>query len=113
MTKKNVNQQTRRAKIKDQPFTNLLWVKGTPAGREDQEKMRARIRKINRVAAKKIFIPFSTNMEQRKAAIELRKNGRRIVSGLPGQVPDYEDLDCQLHLVEVGGQYVVEPIPSE
>jgi hypothetical protein len=38
MTKKNVNQQTRRAKIKDQPFTNLLWDKGTPAGREDQRK---------------------------------------------------------------------------
>jgi len=110
---KKVNPQTRRAKIKDQPFVNLLWDKGTDAGREDQAKMKARIKKINRVAAKKIFVPFSTNMEQRKAAIELRTKGRRIVSGLPGQVPDYEDLECQLHLIEINGKFIVEPIPTD
>jgi hypothetical protein len=49
-------------------------------------------------------------MEQRKAAIELRAKGRKIVSGLPGQVPDYEDLECSLQLIEVGGQFIVAPI---
>ena len=105
-----INQQTRRAKIKDQPFVNLLMPIGSDAGREDLEKQRARIRKINRTAAKKIFVPFSTNMEQRKAAIELRAKGRKIVSGLPGQVPDYEDLECSLQLIEMGGQFIVAPI---
>jgi|TARA_B110000908_G_scaffold167976_1_gene221938 hypothetical protein len=104
------NQQTRRAKIKDQPFVNLLIPIGSDAGRADLEEQRARIRKINRKAAKKIFVPFSTNIEQRKAAIELRAKGRKIVSGLPGQVPDFEDLECMLQLTEVNGQFIVMPV---
>ena len=104
------NQQTRRAKIKDQPFVNLLIPIGSDAGRADLEEQRARIRKINRKAAKKIFVPFSTNIEQRKAAIELRSKGRKVVSGLPGQVPDFENLGCSLQLVEVNGQFIITPI---
>ena len=37
MTQK-INQQTRRAKIKDQPFVNLLMPIGSDAEREDLEK---------------------------------------------------------------------------
>jgi hypothetical protein len=109
MTRK-INQQTRRTKIKDQPFVNLLIPVGSDAGREDLKKQRARIRKINKTATKEIFVPFSTNMEQRIAAIELRAQGRKLVSGLPGQVPNYEDLECSLQLIEVGGQFIVAPI---
>jgi len=109
MTRK-ISQKACRTKIKDQPFINLLLPVGSDAGREDLEKQRARIRKINRTAAKKIFIPFSTNIEQRKAAIELRSKGRKVVSGLPGQVPDFENLGCSLQLVEVNGQFIITPI---
>ena len=109
MTRK-INQQTCRTKIKDQPFMNLLMPVGSDKGREDLEKQRDRIRKINRTAAKNIFVPFSTNIEQRKAAIELRAKGRKIVSGLSGQVPDYKDLECSLQLVDVNGKFKVTPI---
>ena len=100
----------KKAKIKDQPYTNLLMPRGSDAGREDLEKQRARIRKINREAAKKIYVPFSTDMEQRKAALELRAKGKNIVPGLPGQVPDFEDLECSLQLAEVDGKYQVVPV---
>ena len=36
--------------------------------------------------------------------------GKNIVPGLPGQVPDFEDLECSLQLVEVDGKYQVVPV---
>ena len=44
------------------------------------------------------------------AALELRAKGRNIVPGLPGQEPDFEDLECSLQLVEVDGKYQVVPV---
>ncbi|MEH6468747.1 MAG: hypothetical protein V7725_03945 [Porticoccus sp.] len=100
----------KRTKIKDQPYTNLLMPKGSAAGREDQAKQRARIAQINQAASHKIFVPFSANMEQRKAALALRAEGKHIVSGLPGQVPNYAELQCFYHLAEVDGEFKVIPV---
>lgn len=95
--------------LKEQAFTNLLTPKGSSAGREDLEKQRARIQEINKVAARKIFVPFSTDMKQRTAAIELRAQGKTLVCGHPGQVPDFFELGCPLQLVEENGEFVVRP----
>ncbi len=100
----------KKAKIKDQPYTNLLMPRGSAASREDKAEQRARINSINQAATQKIFVPFSTNMEQRKAALALRAQGKNIVSGLPGQVPNYLELQCFYHLAEVDGEFKVIPV---
>ena len=100
-----------RQGIKDQAFTNLLEPIGSDAGRADQDERRERIAEINRMAARKIYVPFSTDMKQRAAAIELRTQGKNLVSGMPGQVPDFFELGCPLQLVEEDGEYVVRPVP--
>ncbi|PCJ93061.1 MAG: hypothetical protein COA46_03620 [Porticoccaceae bacterium] len=102
-----------KKKIKDQPYLNLLIPKGSTAGREDLAVQRARINKIDFVAAQKIFVPFSTNMEQRKVALELRVTGKHIVCGYPGQVPDFKKLQCSLHLTEVQGKFLVMSISDQ
>ncbi|MEH6469182.1 MAG: hypothetical protein V7725_06180 [Porticoccus sp.] len=101
----------RRKKIKD-PSIQPMFPIGSEAGREDQEKRRARIRKIEEDAALKIFVPFSVNMEQRKAAIKLRSQGKNIVSGFPEQVPNFGELGCTLQLVEEDGEFVVRPVSA-
>ena len=100
----------KKAKIKDQPYTNLLMPKGSTASQEDQAEQKARINSINQAASQKIFVPFSTNMEQRKAALALRAQGKNIVSGLPGQAPNYQMLQCFYHLAEVNGEFKVIPV---
>lgn len=97
-------------RTKEQAFTNLQLPKGSTAGREDQEKHRARIQERNAMAAQKIFVPFSLNIEQRKAAYELRTQGKNLVCGTPGQEPNYALLGCMLHLVEEDGEFVVRPV---
>mgnify|MGYP005989349079 CR=1 FL=1 len=101
----------RKKKIKD-PSIQPMFPIGSEAGREDQEKRQARIQKINEGASQKIFVPFSINMEQRKAAIKLRSQGRHIVSGFPDQVPHFRELGCTLQLVEEDGEFVVRPVPE-
>ncbi|PCJ92602.1 MAG: hypothetical protein COA46_05225 [Porticoccaceae bacterium] len=98
----------RKKKIKD-PSIQPMFPVGSSAGREDREKLLARIKKIDDQAAQKIFVPFSVDMKQRTAAIELRTKGRHIVSGQPGQVPDFAELGCTLQLIEEDGEFVVRP----
>ncbi|MEH6469180.1 MAG: hypothetical protein V7725_06170 [Porticoccus sp.] len=88
---------------------SLQMPKGSAAGREDSEKHRARIKEINARAAQKIFVPFSVDMEQRKAARQLRSQGKNLVCGTPGQEPDFALLGCFLQLVEEDGEFVVRP----
>ena len=102
---------SRKKKIKD-PSIQPMFPIGSDAGREDREKLRARIQKIDEDASQKIFVPFSVNMEQRKAAIKLRSQGKNIVSGFPEQVPHFSELGCTLHLVEDDGEFVVRPVPE-
>ena len=102
---------SRKKKIKD-PSIQPMFPIGSEAGREDREKLRARIQKIDEDASQKIFVPFSVNMEQRKAAIKLRSQGKNIVSGFPEQVPHFGELGCTLYLVEEGGEFVVRPVPE-
>lgn len=102
-----------KKKIKDQPYLNLLIPKGSSAGKEDLAIQRARIKKIDQVAAQKIFVPFSTDMEQRKVALDLRVSGKHIVCGYPGQVPNFKKLQCSLHLTEVQGKFLVMPVSDQ
>jgi hypothetical protein len=101
---------SRKKKIKD-PSIQPMFPIGSEAGREDREKLRARIQKRGEDAAQNIFVPFTVNMEQRKAAIKLRSQGKNIVSGFPEQVPNFGELGCTLQLVEEDGEFVVRPVP--
>lgn len=98
-----------RQKIKD-PSMQPMFPIGSAAGREDKEKLLARFKKRNEDAAQKIFVPFSVDMKQRTAALELRNTGKNIVCGHPGQVPDFDELECTLQLIEEEGEFVIRPV---
>ena len=94
-------------RTKEQAATNLQLPKGTDAKREDVDKHRERLQERGALASQKIFVPFSVNMEQRKAARQLRTQGKNIVCGTPGQEPNFALLGCFLQLVEEDGEFVV------
>lgn len=98
-----------RHRTKEQAFTNLQTPKGSDAGREDLEKRHERLQEIDALASQKIFVPFSVNMAQRKAARQLREKGKNLVCGTPGQEPNFALLGCFLQLVEEDGEFVVRP----
>jgi len=98
-----------RHRTKEQAFTNLQMPKGSDAGREDLEKHHERLQEIDALASQKIFVPFSVNMEQRKAARQLREKGKNLVCGTPGQEPNFALLGCFLQLIEEDGEFVVRP----
>ena len=97
-------------RTKEQAFTNLQMPKTSAAEREDREKHQMRINERNAIAAQKIFVPFSLNIEQRKAAYKLRTQGKNLVYGTPNQEPNYALLGCLLHLVEEDGEFVVKSV---
>ena len=98
-----------KKKIKD-PSMQPMFPIGSTAGREDREKLLARINSINYEASKKIFVPFSVDMKQRAAALELRTKGKNIECGYPGQVPNFDELGCDLQLIEEDGEFVIRPV---
>lgn len=98
-----------RKKIKD-PSIQPMFPIGSEAGREDRERLQARIKGLTEKAAQRIFVPFSTDMKQRAAALELRKQGRNIECGFPGQQPNFAELGCTLQLIEEDGEFVVRPV---
>lgn len=98
-----------RHRTKEQASTNLQLPKSSDAGREDSEKHRERLQEIDALASQKIFVPFSVNMKQRKAARQLREKGKNLVCGTPGQEPNFALLGCFLQLVEEAGEFVVRP----
>ena len=49
-------------------------------------------------------------IEQQKAIAELRKNGERVVSGFPGQQPNFEELHCNRQLLLVDGEFQVKEV---
>ncbi len=57
-----------------------------------------------------IYAPPSDEPAQRQAVRDLRARGERVVCGFPGQVPDYESLHCDRHLVAEGDRFIVKPI---
>jgi len=59
-----------------------------------------------------IFAPVTETdvAEQQKAISELRKNGERVVSGFPGQQPNYEELHCNRQLLLVDGEFRVKAV---
>ena len=100
---------SRKKRIKD-PSIQPMFPIGSEAGREDREKLKARIQGLNEKAAQKIFVPFSTDMKQRAAALELRQQGKNIECGFPGQEPHFAELGCSLQLIEEDGEFVVRPV---
>ncbi|MBQ0712144.1 MAG: ATP phosphoribosyltransferase regulatory subunit [Porticoccus sp.] len=59
-----------------------------------------------------IFVPAveSENSAQQKVIAELRKSGERVVSGFPGQQPNYEELHCDRQLLLVGGEFQIKAV---
>ncbi|MDX2350173.1 MAG: ATP phosphoribosyltransferase regulatory subunit [Porticoccus sp.] len=59
-----------------------------------------------------IFVPAveSENSAQQKVIAELRKSGERVVSGFPGQQPNYGELHCDRQLLLVGGEFQIKAV---
>jgi ATP phosphoribosyltransferase regulatory subunit len=59
-----------------------------------------------------IFVPTieGENTAQQKVIAELRKSGERVVSGFPGQQPNYEELHCDRQLLLVDGEFQVKAV---
>lgn len=59
-----------------------------------------------------IFVPAveSENIAQQKVITELRQSGERVVSGFPGQQPNYGELHCDRQLLLVGGEFQIKAV---
>lgn len=57
-----------------------------------------------------IFASYSSQPGWRAAIAELRACGERVIAGFPGQQPDFSELHCNRLLVEVKGQFAIQPI---
>jgi ATP phosphoribosyltransferase regulatory subunit len=59
-----------------------------------------------------IFVPAveSENSAQQKVIAELRQSGERVVSGFPGQQPNYGELHCDRRLLLVGGEFQIKAV---
>ncbi len=59
-----------------------------------------------------IFAPAveDESTSQQKVIAELRKSGERVVSGFPGQQPNYEELHCDRQLLLVDGEFQIKAV---
>ena len=64
----------------------------------------------NPISVSAIFAPDNSEAELRKMIVELRAQGKRIVSALPGQMQTASDMGCDEQLVNRNGQWQVETV---
>jgi ATP phosphoribosyltransferase regulatory subunit len=57
-----------------------------------------------------IFAPWSDDPSQHQAVEQLRKEGRKVVMGLPGQAGSAEEMGCNELLLLQDGKWVVTAV---